>query len=183
MNSFFTVFAVFFPAVTGIVAGANLSGDLQDPATAIPKGTLLAIFFTMATYLVYGLMAGGCSIRYASGIIDEVHFARGTLNESIIEEKNITMSYDNCTGRVCDYGLIQSQQMMEVIATRKVTFLVVLFINYNLNFTTFQSHLIFIQFTDHVSVGTSYLCWLFCSHSLLSHCISSRRSPCVPGCV
>ena len=35
--AFMDTFGVFFTAVTGIVAGANLSGDVKDPASAIPK--------------------------------------------------------------------------------------------------------------------------------------------------
>lgn len=49
-QDFFVVFAIIFPAFTGMTAGVGLSGDLKKPSVSIPLGTTLATFTGMILY-------------------------------------------------------------------------------------------------------------------------------------
>lgn len=51
--SFVTVFAVFFPAATGIMAGVSLSGDLRNPRRDIPKGIMLVVATSLVVYVAF----------------------------------------------------------------------------------------------------------------------------------
>ncbi len=60
---FWALFAIYFPAVTGIDAGISMSGDLKDPARSIPRGALAAVGVGFAVYLVQMLLGGGAYAR------------------------------------------------------------------------------------------------------------------------
>ncbi len=49
-ESFWYVLAIFFPAVTGILAGVNMSGDLKNPHRSLPLGTFAAV---LVGYVIY----------------------------------------------------------------------------------------------------------------------------------
>ncbi|KAM6909133.1 solute carrier family 12 member 6 isoform 1-T1 [Xenentodon cancila] len=59
-TSFTLLVGIFFPSVTGIMAGSNRSGDLKDAQRSIPIGTILAILTTSVVYLSSVVLFGAC---------------------------------------------------------------------------------------------------------------------------
>ena len=111
-ENFFSVFAVFFPAATGILAGVNISGDLKDAQKGIPKGTLWAVILSTIVYIALDWLAAACMLRDASGVIAVA------LNQTIM---NATSSppVQHCTvDNTCEYGLMNDYQV-RCVCTRE----------------------------------------------------------------
>ncbi|XP_045907219.1 solute carrier family 12 member 7-like isoform X3 [Micropterus dolomieu] len=51
---------IYFPSVTGIMAGSNRSGDLRDAQRSIPIGTIMAILTTSFIYISCVVLFGAC---------------------------------------------------------------------------------------------------------------------------
>ncbi|TMS35862.1 hypothetical protein L596_003163 [Steinernema carpocapsae] len=57
-TTFFILLAIYFPAVTGIMTGTNMSGDLKDPQKSIPCGTIAATLTTSVIYYALAILFG-----------------------------------------------------------------------------------------------------------------------------
>eukprot|EP00795_Rhopilema_esculentum_P014716 gene14716-5814_t len=104
-ENFFTVFSIFFPAATGILAGANISGDLKDPQVAVPKGTLLAILITTISYVALVWVIGATTLK-------DVAFVCAAAGNSTF---NAT-ALPSCAPEANKYGLLNDYKMMEKIS-------------------------------------------------------------------
>ncbi|XP_075145555.1 sodium potassium chloride cotransporter [Haematobia irritans] len=104
-QNFFSVFSIFFPSVTGIQAGANICGDLKDPAVAIPRGTLWALLLSMFSYVVFVVFAGGAAVRDASGDISDL------INGTIVSSQLKCVADQSC-----QYGLANSYSVMQLMS-------------------------------------------------------------------
>uniref|UniRef100_A0A667Y2E5 Solute carrier family 12 member 2 n=1 Tax=Myripristis murdjan TaxID=586833 RepID=A0A667Y2E5_9TELE len=114
-QTFFSVFSIFFPAATGILAGANISGDLADPQLAIPRGTLLAILITGIVYLGVAVSTGSCIVRDATGSINDTISSQFMANCTDAACK-FGFDFSSCAGKKCPYGLQNDVQVMSLVS-------------------------------------------------------------------
>ncbi|XP_062565701.1 bumetanide-sensitive sodium-(potassium)-chloride cotransporter-like [Armigeres subalbatus] len=105
-QNFFSVFAIFFPSVTGIQSGANICGDLKDPASAIPKGTLLACLVSAISYVGFSIIAGSVAVRDASGNLTDLVGVNFTSCDTVLNN--------------CHYGLNNDYSIMQLIAASSI---------------------------------------------------------------
>uniref|UniRef100_A0A8C3T0C5 Solute carrier family 12 member 3 n=1 Tax=Chelydra serpentina TaxID=8475 RepID=A0A8C3T0C5_CHESE len=113
-ETFFSVFAIFFPAATGILAGANISGDLADPQSAIPKGTLLAILITTLVYIGIAVSVGACVVRDATGNINNTIITE--LTNCTTAACKLHFDFSSCQKTTCHYGLMNNFQVMSMVS-------------------------------------------------------------------
>ncbi|XP_006863610.1 PREDICTED: solute carrier family 12 member 3 isoform X2 [Chrysochloris asiatica] len=114
-GSFFGMFSIFFPSATGILAGANISGDLKDPEVAIPKGTLMAIFWTTISYLAISATIGSCMVRDASGGLNDTVTPGAGACEGLA--CGYGWNFTECSQQhSCRYGLINYYQTMSMVS-------------------------------------------------------------------
>uniref|UniRef100_A0A4W5K9L3 Solute carrier family 12 member 5b n=1 Tax=Hucho hucho TaxID=62062 RepID=A0A4W5K9L3_9TELE len=81
ITSFFTLLVgIYFPSVTGIMAGSNRSGDLRDAQKSIPIGTIAAITTTSIVYMSAVVLFGAC----IEGVVLRDKFGEGVDGNLVI---------------------------------------------------------------------------------------------------
>ncbi|XP_017734298.1 PREDICTED: solute carrier family 12 member 3 isoform X7 [Rhinopithecus bieti] len=94
---------------------AGMEWESKDPAVAIPKGTLMAIFWTTISYLAISATIGSCVVRDASGVLNDTMTPGWGACEGLA--CGYGWNFTECTQQhSCRYGLINYYQTMSMVS-------------------------------------------------------------------
>ena len=111
---FFIIFAICFPAFTGMTAGVGLSGDLKNPGKSIPVGTMAA---TITGLVVYILVVWKLAVSAPAGelIGDQLIMSRIALFGSVV----IPIGLAACTSSSAIGAMMVAPRTLQAIASDK----------------------------------------------------------------
>ncbi|KAL7937181.1 amino acid permease domain-containing protein [Trichoderma chlorosporum] len=114
IKTFRDLFGVLFPATSGIFAGASMSGDLQNPSKAIPKGTLWA---TLTTFIVYFtvILSMAAAITHESFLANDNIISLTSLYAPIILAGECAVTFFSAL-----MGVIGSAKLFQALARDKL---------------------------------------------------------------
>lgn len=113
-DKFFVLFAICFPAFTGMTAGVGLSGDLKNPAKSIPLGTMGG---TITGLIVYVLVVWKLSVSASQAdlVSDQLIMSRIALGGSII----IPIGLAACTFSSALGSILVAPRTLQAVAADK----------------------------------------------------------------
>jgi amino acid transporter len=114
-DSFFIIFAICFPAFTGMTAGVGLSGDLKNPGKSIPLGTMAG---TITGFLVYVLVIWKFSVAASRAdlIEDQLIMSKIAMFGSIV----IPLGLAACTSSSAIGSMMVAPRTLQAIAGDKI---------------------------------------------------------------
>ncbi|KHN84469.1 Solute carrier family 12 member 2 [Toxocara canis] len=105
-EDFISVFAVFFPGMTGLMAGSMFINSLRDPARDVPLGMFTSIAVCSLFNLIGVFISGATMLRDVSGLSFPVY-------DNVTNEWESFTCAENFT---CKYGLMNFFQVAELEA-------------------------------------------------------------------
>jgi amino acid transporter len=115
VNHFFLIFAICFPAFTGMTAGVGLSGDLRNPGKSIPIGTMLGTLTGLVVYVAV-VWKFSVSASQAELLSEQLIMTRIALFGNIV----IPIGLAACTSSSAIGAMIVAPRTLQAIALDKI---------------------------------------------------------------
>lgn len=113
-DNFFIIFAICFPAFTGMTAGVGMSGDLKNPSKSIPLGTIAATFTGLIVYL-FVVWKLAVSAPHADLVNDQLVMVR----IAVFGKYVIPIGLAACTLSSAVGSIMVAPRILQAIATDK----------------------------------------------------------------